>query len=115
MLFLFPKIYNIINKIIGRNRVKNKLNQTMIKEKTNTIANLATGYEFKREVFPLAFAENLIQHPFEDGEYPIFSEYAKALEIQYGSDFMEIPDLSVSLRWNRERQQNYSEWMRMQI
>ena len=29
--------------------------------------------------------------------------------------FMEIPDLSVSLRWNRERQQNYSEWMRMQI
>lgn len=84
----------IINKIIGRNRVKNKLNQTMIKEKTNTIANLATGYEFKREVFPLAFAENLIQHPFEDGEYPIFSEYAKALEIQYGSDFMEIPDPS---------------------
>ena len=29
-----------------------------------------------------------------DREYPIFSEYAKALEIQYGSDFMEIPDPS---------------------
>lgn len=84
----------LINKFLGANRVKRILRKTMVHDETNTVANLATGYEFKKEVYPLDFTQNLIRHKFEQGSFPIFSQYKKALEIQYGPKWMEIPDPS---------------------
>lgn len=82
----------IIHKFVGRKRAIKNLEKKVMKYKyTNHFANYFTPYTMERDIYPTYLADNLIEHQFGNGKFPIYHDYDVALQIEYGPDYMEIP------------------------
>ncbi|MFC4653057.1 phosphorylcholine transferase LicD [Lactococcus nasutitermitis] len=91
-LLTFKTIAFVMYKILGRKYLINKIYKLSTESSGNYIINFSTSYKFTQELFPLEYVDKIIQHKFESESFPIPAEYNKMLEIQYGPDYMKIPD-----------------------
>lgn len=60
------------------------------KERTNTMAPIASPYGFMKEQFPSEYYQTLVNHKFENTEFPISAYYDEVLRQLYG-EYMTPP------------------------
>ncbi|AYG01576.1 LicD family protein [Lactococcus allomyrinae] len=82
----------LVQKTLGRKKVINGVYNAVPKVATEKVGNYVSRYGLVRETYPVEFAKNLVDQNFEKSKFPIFSEFDKALVIQYGSDYMTPPE-----------------------
>jgi len=93
LIFILVRVFAyLLQKILGRKNVIEHVYKAIPKQKTAFMGNYVSRYGLKRETYPVIFADRLVKHTFEDEKFPIFSDFKKALSIQYGDEYMTPPE-----------------------
>lgn len=91
ILLVIKFLIFVLQKILGRSRVIRNVSKVVPRIETELVGNYVSRYGLMREAYPLDFVKKLVNIEFEGELFPVFSDYHKALTIQYGPDYMIPP------------------------